>query len=85
MQIVGGSSADAPIGASAFLSSRPEEESHEIALFTNPEIRHVAFKVASLAELRLFLPANVLESYRLKWRRTMEPRSPSILMTRTET
>ena len=34
MQIVGGSSADAPIGASAFLSSRPEEESHEIALFT---------------------------------------------------
>jgi catechol 2,3-dioxygenase-like lactoylglutathione lyase family enzyme len=54
MQIVGGSSADAPIGASAFLSSRPEEESHEIALFTNPEIRHVAFKVASLAELRSF-------------------------------
>jgi Glyoxalase/Bleomycin resistance protein/Dioxygenase superfamily len=32
MQIVGGSSADAAIGASAFLSSRPEEESHEIAL-----------------------------------------------------
>ena len=54
MQIVGGSSADAQIGASAFLSSRPEEESHEIALFTNPEIRHVAFKVASLAELRSF-------------------------------
>ena len=38
MQIVGGSSADASIEASAFLSSRPEEESHEIALFTNPEI-----------------------------------------------
>src|SRR5215470_17860290 len=54
MQIVGGSSADAPLGASAFLSSRPEEESHEIALFTNPEYRHVAFKVASLAELRSF-------------------------------
>ena len=44
----------AALGASAFLSSRPEEESHEIALFTNPEIRHVAFKVASLAELRSF-------------------------------
>jgi catechol-2,3-dioxygenase len=54
MQIVGGSSAEAPIGASAFLSSRPEEESHEIALVANPEFRHVAFEVASLAELRSF-------------------------------
>ena len=56
-QIVGGSNASHPLGPSAFLSSRPGEESHETALFTNPEIRHVAFKVVSLAELRLFLPA----------------------------
>jgi catechol 2,3-dioxygenase-like lactoylglutathione lyase family enzyme/quercetin dioxygenase-like cupin family protein len=54
MQIVGGSCAEAPMGASAFLSSRPGQESHEIALFTNPALRHVAFKVASLAELRAF-------------------------------
>ena len=40
------------IGASAFLSSRPGEESHEIALFSQPQFRHVAFKVASLAELK---------------------------------
>src|SRR5579871_4601821 len=45
MQIVGGSGSDHPLGASAFLSSRPDEESHEIA---------------SLAELRSF-HARVLE------------------------
>ena len=34
MQIVGGSSADHPFGASAFLTSRPEEEGHELARFS---------------------------------------------------
>ena len=52
MQIVGGSDADHPLGATAFLCSRPDEESHEIALFANAIYAHVAFKVASLAELR---------------------------------
>jgi len=50
MQIVGGSAPDHPLGATAFLCSRPDEESHEIALFTNPIFAHVAFKVTSLAE-----------------------------------
>jgi catechol-2,3-dioxygenase len=54
MQIVGGSAPDHPFGATAFLSSRPGEESHEIALFANPALAHVAFKVSSLAELRSF-------------------------------
>ena len=54
MQIVGGSGADHPFGASAFLCSRSDEESHEIALFANPLFAHVAFKVSSLAELRSF-------------------------------
>jgi len=54
MRIVGGSAANHPIGATAFLSSRPDEESHEIALFANPAFAHVAFKVSSLAELRSF-------------------------------
>ena len=52
MQIVGGSGPEHPFGASAFLCSRPDEESHEIALFANPAAAHVAFKVSSLAELR---------------------------------
>ncbi len=52
MEIVGGSAADHPLGATAFLSSRPDEESHEIALFADPRYAHVAFKVASLQELR---------------------------------
>src|SRR5215472_1241104 len=60
MQIVGGSGPDHPLGASAFLSSRPDQESHEIALFANPLFAHVAFKVSSLAELRAF-HARVLE------------------------
>ena len=54
MEIVGGSAPDHPLGATAFLSSRPDEESHEIALFANPVFAHVAFKVSSLAELRSF-------------------------------
>ena len=54
MEIVGGSTPDHPLGATAFLSSRPEEESHEIALFADPAFAHVAFKVSSLAELRSF-------------------------------
>ncbi|MBZ5612038.1 MAG: VOC family protein [Acidobacteriia bacterium] len=54
MQVVGGSGADHPLGASAFLCSRPNEESHEIALFANPMYAHVAFKVSTLAELRSF-------------------------------
>jgi catechol-2,3-dioxygenase len=52
MQIVGGSGPEHPLGASAFLCSRPDEESHEIVLFANPANAHVAFKVSSLAELR---------------------------------
>src|SRR4051794_16771231 len=52
MEIVGGSAPDHPFGPTAFLSSRPDEESHEIALFANPAFAHTAFKVASLAELR---------------------------------
>jgi len=54
MQIVGGSSADHPHGASAFLTSRPEEAGHELALFANQDFRHFAFRVASLAELQSF-------------------------------
>jgi catechol-2,3-dioxygenase len=50
--ITGGSSAEGPFGATAFLSSRPEEENHELAIFANPMFRHFAFKVTSLAHLR---------------------------------
>jgi catechol-2,3-dioxygenase len=53
MEIVGGSGPDHPFGASAFLCSRPNEESHEIALFADPSFVH-AFKVSSLAEFRSF-------------------------------
>ena len=60
MEIVGGSTPDHPLGATAFLSSRPDEESHEIALFANPVFAHIAFKVSSLAEFRSF-HARVLE------------------------
>jgi catechol-2,3-dioxygenase len=52
MEIVGGSAADDPLGASVFLSSRPDQESHEIVIFARPELRHAAFKVATVADLR---------------------------------
>lgn len=37
-----------------FLSSRPDEEAHEIVFTSRPELAHVAFKVESLADLRAF-------------------------------
>ena len=57
MEIVGGSASDHPLGATAFVSSRPDEESHEIALFADPAFVHIAFKVSSLAEFRLSMCA----------------------------
>jgi catechol-2,3-dioxygenase len=52
MHVVGGSPAESPFGASTFLSSRPDEESHEIVLFADERLRHTAFRVATLGELR---------------------------------
>jgi catechol-2,3-dioxygenase len=53
MKAVGGSGPDNPfVGASNFLSSRPDEESHEIVFFADARLRHTAFRVATLAELR---------------------------------
>jgi catechol-2,3-dioxygenase len=54
MQIVAGSDPGHPLGAAAFLSSRPDEEHHEIALFADPTFAHIAFKVSSLSEFRSF-------------------------------
>ena len=85
MQIVGGSAPDHPIGATAFLSSRPDEESHEIALFANPAFAHVAFKVSH--------SPNCDPCTHASWRRisrssswpTTECPSPFILTTLTAT
>jgi catechol 2,3-dioxygenase len=52
MQIVGSSGDDSPFGVTAFLSNRPDEESHHLAIFRNGQFAHTAFKVGSLAELR---------------------------------
>ena len=52
MRIIGGSEAGDDFGASAFLSSRPEAESHHLAIFRRREFAHMAFKVDTLAELR---------------------------------
>jgi catechol-2,3-dioxygenase len=54
MRIVGGSTPEHPLGASAFLGRPPDEESHDIALVANPVFAHAAFKVTSLAEFRSF-------------------------------
>jgi catechol-2,3-dioxygenase len=60
MQVTGGSGPEHPLGASAFVSSRPDQEDHEIALVADRKAVHVAFKVASLEELRT-MHARVLE------------------------
>src|SRR5688572_31950030 len=74
MKIVGGSPEGSPFGASTFLSSRPEEESHDIVIFANPAFRHAAFKVATLADLR--------DSYRDIVARGVTVRRPSITACR---
>jgi catechol-2,3-dioxygenase len=60
MEITGGGASDHPLGATAFLTSRPGEQPHDIVLAANPEVAHIAFKVSSLAELRS-LHARVVE------------------------
>jgi catechol-2,3-dioxygenase len=44
----------AALGATAFLSSRPAEQSLDLALFANPAYQHTAFEVRSLADLCAF-------------------------------
>jgi catechol-2,3-dioxygenase len=53
LQVVGGSPANTPaFGATAFLSSHPAQESHDLAIVADPAFQHTAFKVRSLADLR---------------------------------
>ena len=66
MKAVGGSAEDSPLGASAFLSGRPEEESHEIVFFKDPGFAHTAFKVAALSDLRTAYADIVERDIRIK-------------------
>lgn len=52
MEDIGHTSDGDGLGGMAFLSSRRGEENHELVFFQNAQLAHVAFKVASLAELR---------------------------------
>ena len=52
MRQTGGSPADSAFGASAFLTSMPDDENHEVVFFADRRYAHTAFRVASLAELR---------------------------------
>ena len=47
----------AETGDMVLLSGRPQEEAQEVALLSNPEARHVAFEVDTLAELRALYAA----------------------------
>jgi catechol-2,3-dioxygenase len=67
MQIVGGSDGSHPLGPTAFLSSRPGEESHEIAIFSNPDLAHHAFKVGSLTALKRFYDKIVARGIPIKF------------------
>lgn len=53
MTVIGGTDAsDRHFGPSAFLSGRPDEENHELAIFHRSEFPHLAFKVRTLDDLR---------------------------------
>jgi catechol-2,3-dioxygenase len=67
LQVVGGSDASHPLGPTAFLTSRPGEESHEIAMFSNPQFAHRAFKVGSLGALKRFYDKIVARGIPIKF------------------
>ncbi len=52
LAVVGSLPADNPFGAAVFLSSRPDEEHHQIGLFRDGQLAHTALKVGSLADLQ---------------------------------
>ena len=52
LEVVGSMPADNPFGAAVFLSSRPDEEHHEIGLFRDGQLAHTALKVGSLTDLQ---------------------------------
>jgi catechol 2,3-dioxygenase-like lactoylglutathione lyase family enzyme len=53
MTLVRQTPADSPIGTTVFLSRHPEgEEDHDLVIFPNPVFAHIAFEVATLAELK---------------------------------
>lgn len=52
LTIVGSMPADNPYGAAVFLSSRPDEEHHEIGIFRADQLAHTALKVDTLADLQ---------------------------------
>lgn len=66
MQIVGGSDESHPLGRTAFLSSRPDEEYHELAMFSDPAFAHQAFKVKSLTDLKRFYDSVVARGIPIK-------------------
>jgi len=82
MQVVGSSDRTHPLGPTAFLSSRPGEEAHEIAMFSNAELAHRAFKVGSLAALKRFYDKIVGLGIPIKFQFITAYRSRSILATR---
>lgn len=67
LQVVGGSDTSHPLGPTAFLSSRPGEESHELAIFGNPVFVHRAFKVGSLGALKRFYDKIVARGIPIKF------------------
>ena len=68
LQIVGQGRRNADgVRSSVFLSSRPEEDAHQVAIFANPEIRHTAFQVDSLTDLRTFYRLVVDRDWPIRW------------------
>ena len=52
LEITGGSESDYPLGATAFLSSRSGEQTHDLVFVAKPEIAHVALELDQDRALR---------------------------------
>ena len=52
---------------SAFLSCRPEDDHHHLAIFANPEHRYTAFQVESLAGLRVLYQRVIDRGLSMRW------------------
>ena len=68
MQIVGlGGMNPAGVRSSLFLSSRPDENAFQVALYANPDNRYTAFQVDSLADLQRFYRLVVERELPIRW------------------
>jgi len=68
LQIVGQGDLNAEgLRSSVFLSSRAEDAPYQVAIYADPNLSHIAFEVASLADLQTFYKLVIDRGLPIRW------------------